>query len=259
MQAKLLRALQERKVRPVGGDAEVALDVRVVAATNRDLEAAVDEGRFREDLFYRINVVHVALPPLRARGGDVLLLAQHFLEHFAARAGKSGHGALERRPPRSSSRYAWPGNVRELQNCIERAVALARFEQITVDDLPEKIRDYRRSHVLVASDDPAELVPMEEVERRYILRVLEAAGGNKTRRRADPRVRPQDALPQARALRASHPPARPRRTDPRPPAPCGGMGPRRARVGVWPGLLGLRLGARPAPLTGDTLSREVTP
>jgi two-component system response regulator HydG len=179
LQPKLLRALQERSARPVGGDTEVAFDVRVVAATNRDLESAVEERRFREDLFYRINVIHIELPPLRARGSDVLLLAQKFLEHFAAVSQKKvvglSTGAAER-----LLAYHWPGNVRELQNCIERAVALAFCEQITVDDLPEKVRSYKSSHVIVASDDPSELVPMEEVERRYVMRVLEAVGGNKT-------------------------------------------------------------------------------
>jgi two-component system, NtrC family, response regulator AtoC len=179
LQPKLLRALQERKVRPLGGDLELAFDARLVAATNRDLDAAVEEGRFREDLFYRINVITVPLPPLRARGTDVLLLAQHYLQHFAAAFAKNvttlSPGAAEK-----LASYAWPGNVRELQNCIERAVALARFAEIVVEDLPEKIRSYRRTHVVVASDDPSELVPLEEVERRYILRALESLGGNRT-------------------------------------------------------------------------------
>ncbi len=179
VQPKLLRALQERRVRPVGGNAEVPFDARIVAATNRDLDAAVEERRFREDLYYRVNVLHVELPPVRARGSDVLLLAQRFLEDFAARAGKEVVGLSPAAAERLLA-YSWPGNVREIQNCIERAVALTRYQEITVDDLPAKIREHRPSHVLVAGDDPSELVPLEEVERRYILRVLEAAGGNKT-------------------------------------------------------------------------------
>ena len=178
LQPKLLRALQERTVRPIGGSREVAFDVRLVVATNRDLDAAVAEGRFREDLYFRINVLHVELPPLRARGADPLLLAQHFLRHFAGKAGKPIGGIS----PAAAERllfYGWPGNVRELMNCIERVVALARFDEIALDDLPEKIRQHRRSHVLVASDDPSELVPLEEVERRYILRVMEAVSDNK--------------------------------------------------------------------------------
>jgi two-component system response regulator HydG len=179
LQPKLLRALQERKVRPVGGSAEVAFDARIIAASNRDLESLVEEQRFRDDLFYRINVIHVALPPLRARGGDVLLVAQHFVERYAAAANKRVVG-LSPATAEKLLAYSWPGNVRELQNCIERAVALTRFETIAVEDLPERIRDYRQSHVVVAADDPSELVPLEEVERRYILHVLAAAGGSKT-------------------------------------------------------------------------------
>jgi DNA-binding NtrC family response regulator len=179
LQPKLLRVLQERRVRPVGGDEEIPIDVRVIATTNRDLRAMVDEGAFREDLYFRINVIHIELPPLRARGGDVLLLAQHFLEMHAARAGKRISG-LAPAAAQKLLAYSWPGNIRELQNCMERAVALARYEQITVDDLPEQVRAYRRSHVLVAGDDPSELVSLAEVERRYVLRVVEATGGNKT-------------------------------------------------------------------------------
>ncbi len=177
LQPKLLRALQERVVRPVGGSHETPVDVRILAATNRDLEEAIDERRFREDLYFRINVVQIALPPLRARGADALALGQHFLTAFAARSGKRVAGISSAAAERLLA-YSWPGNVRELQNCIERAVALTHYDHIAADDLPERIRDYRRSHVLVASDDPTELVPMEEVERRYIQRVLEAVQGN---------------------------------------------------------------------------------
>jgi two-component system response regulator HydG len=179
LQPKLLRVLQERRVRAIGAHQEVPVDVRVLAATNRDLESAIEEGRFRSDLYYRINVVQLELPPLRARAGDILPLAHLFLKQFAARANKSVSGMAPATAEKLIA-YAWPGNVRELQNCMERAIALTRFEQICVDDLPERIRDYRRSHVLVASDDPSELVPLEQVERRYIARVMEAVGGNKT-------------------------------------------------------------------------------
>jgi two-component system response regulator HydG len=179
LQPKLLRALQERVVRPVGGSEEVPFDVRLIATTHRDLETAVEEGRFREDLYFRINVIHIAIPPLRARGTDVLLLAQHFLAHYTAQTEKRVTGLSPAAAERLMG-YGWPGNVRELRNCIERAVALTQYEQIVVDDLPEKIQAYRRSHVLVASDDPQELVSLEEVERRYVSRVMEAVGGNKT-------------------------------------------------------------------------------
>ena len=179
LQPKLLRALQERTVRPVGGDEEIPFDVRVVATTNRDLRSLIEEGRFREDLYFRINVIHVEMPPLRARGGDALLLAQHFVDLQAPRAGKRVT-AISPAAAEKLQAYRWPGNVRELQNCIERAIALTRFEELAVDDLPETIRAYKSSHVLIASDDPSELVALEEVERRYILRVMEAVGGNKT-------------------------------------------------------------------------------
>lgn len=179
MQVKLLRALQERVVRPIGGNVEVPFNTRIVAATNRDLESEVAEGRFREDLFYRINVVRVHVPPLRSRGSDILILAQHFLDRFAKQNAKNVLGISSPAAEKLMS-YHWPGNVRELQNCIERAVALTRFDQIVVEDLPEKIRDHKTSRVIVDSEDPAELLPMDEVERRYILRVLEAVGGNKT-------------------------------------------------------------------------------
>jgi DNA-binding NtrC family response regulator len=179
LQAKFLRALQTRTVRPLGGDDEVTFDVRLIVATNRDLEAAVEVGGFREDLYFRINVIHVEMPPLRARGGDVLLLAQHFIERYATHAGKRVSGIAPEAAERLLA-YVWPGNVRELENCMERAIALTGGETIGLDDLPEKVRSFQRSHVLVASDDPTELVPLEEVERRYILRVLESVGGSKT-------------------------------------------------------------------------------
>ena len=180
LQAKLLRALEERRVRPVGGDDERAFDARIVCATNRDLEAAIESGRFRSDLYYRINVIRIDLPPLRARGDDVLLLAQRLVEQIAGATGKSVSGIAGPAAEKLLA-YAWPGNVRELRNCIERAVALTRFEEITVADLPESIQDYRRSRLVVDLDDPGQLPPLEEMERRYILRVLEAVHGHRTR------------------------------------------------------------------------------
>ena len=179
LQPKLLRALQERTVRPVGGDTEVPFDARIVAATNRDLELAVEEERFREDLYYRLNVIGLELPPLRARGNDVLLLAQRFLAHFAARSGKRVVGLSAAAAQRLVA-YAWPGNVRELQNCIERAVALTAYEELTVEDLPERIRDYRAPSNASQGGDPSELVSLEEMERRYIQRVLDTVGGSRT-------------------------------------------------------------------------------
>lgn len=179
LQAKLLRALQERKVRPVGGDTEIEFDIRLVSATNRDLEARIEERGFRDDLFYRINVVHLHLPPLRARGGDVLQLAQRFVTETAARFGKEVHGISSTAAEKLTT-YAWPGNVRELANAVERAVAMTQFSHVTVEDLPEKIRNYTSSTIVVAGDDPTELVALEEVERRYILHVLKVVGDNRT-------------------------------------------------------------------------------
>ncbi len=179
MQAKLLRALQEGRVRPVGGDREVSFDARLVTATNRDLEKEVAEGRFREDLFYRINVVQIELPPLRDRGSDVLLLAQHFLEQFAARYGAPVK-AIGREAAARLSRWDWPGNVRELQNCIERAVALARFDHIGLDDLPARLRDTPSTSTGFDAETPDDLEPLADLERRYILHALEVIGGNKT-------------------------------------------------------------------------------
>jgi DNA-binding NtrC family response regulator len=180
LQPKLLRALQERQVRPVGSDREIPFDTRIVASTNRDIEADVEERRFREDLYFRINVVHVHVPPLRARGGDILLLAQEFVSRFSSQLGKQVTGISTSAAERMLG-YDWPGNVRELMNCIERAVALARFDTVTVEDLPEKVRAYRSSHALADAQDPSELVTLEELERRYILKVLKATGGNKAR------------------------------------------------------------------------------
>lgn len=180
MQTKLLRALQERKVRPVGSSREIGFSARIVTATNRDLEAEVAAKRFREDLYYRVNVVRVDVPPLRERGGDSLELAQLFLNRAAKRTSTV---SLRIDPPAAQLllAYDWPGNVRELENCMERAVALARLEVITVADLPTKIRDHRSTELFDVGADPAELPNMGVVEERYIRKVLAAVGGNKTR------------------------------------------------------------------------------
>ena len=179
LQPKLLRSLEERRVRPIGGTSEISFDARIIAATNRDIETAVEESRFREDLYYRINVIQINLPPLRERGTDILLLAHHFVEQFAIRADEQIEG-ISNSASEKLLNYTWPGNIRELRNIIERAVVLTRYEKISVDDLPEKIRDYKTSQFLVGGDNPSELVPIQEVEHRYILHVLKTVGGNKT-------------------------------------------------------------------------------
>ncbi len=179
LQPKLLRALQERSFRPVGSGHELPLEARIVAATNRDLEQAVHQGTFREDLYYRIQVIEVEVPPLRARGNDVLLLVQHFVERYAAAADKSVTGVT---PPVAKKLldYGWPGNVRELQNCIERAVTLTRFNEITVEDLPDRVAAAEPPAVDSFPTDREALETMDQVERRYVLHVYQATGGNKS-------------------------------------------------------------------------------
>jgi two-component system response regulator HydG len=180
MQAKLLRALQERTVRPVGADAEVPFDARIITATHRDLEAAVSDGKFRQDLYFRINVVRVDLPPLRERGGDILRLAHHFLAAMAERSGREiltiGPAVAER-----LLGYDWPGNVRELENCIERATALAQADAIAVEDLPDRVRLHEPDRFIVSANEPEELITLDELEKRYILRVLKLTDGNRSR------------------------------------------------------------------------------
>jgi two-component system response regulator HydG len=179
MQVKLLRVLQERTLRPVGGDSEVAFGARLIAATNRDLETAIHEKQFREDLYYRINVVQIQVPPLRSRPGDLLILATHFIRKIAARNGRD-MPQISDDAARLLVAYDWPGNVRELQNCIERVMALGTLHVIGVDDLPASIREYSSPKTPMATGQRDELITLEEVERRYIRQVLEATGHNKT-------------------------------------------------------------------------------
>jgi DNA-binding NtrC family response regulator len=180
MQPKLLRVLQERQVRPVGGNTSVPVTARIIAATNRDLESEVEQKRFREDLFYRLNVVQIEIPPLRARGNDVLLLAEHFVRKFSERSGKPVHGLA----PEAQSKliaYDWPGNVRQLENTIERAVALTRGEQIMLEDLPERITRFDGSTGVLTDVDLEHVRTLEQVERRHIEQAVKHAHGNKTR------------------------------------------------------------------------------
>ena len=179
LQAKLLRAIEQRTVRPVGGDKEISFDARILTATNRDLEVAVEEGRYREDFYFRINVIQLDLPPLRSRGNDVLLIARSLLQVFAHQMGKSVTDFQASVAERFLN-YDWPGNVRELRNVLERAVALTEFEKLIVDDLPERIRDYRQSMFRIDTTNPAELQTLEAVEQHYIQRVLQSVQGNRT-------------------------------------------------------------------------------
>ena len=178
LQPKLLRALQEKLIRPVGSDHEVSFDVRVLAATHRNLQHAVRKGEFRADLFFRLNVISISVPPLRERGDDILLLAHRFLQEFAKRDGKPLDGFA---PGVASQllRYDWPGNVRELRNTIEGAVTMARGQKVTLDDLPGLFLQHPGSTETVIAST-GELLPLSEVERRHVLAILDAVGGNKS-------------------------------------------------------------------------------
>jgi DNA-binding NtrC family response regulator len=178
LQPKLLRALQEREIRPLGATKSERVDIRLITATNRHLEKRLKEGRFREDLFYRLNVIHIHLPPLRERGEDVLPLAEHFLTRSADRAAKALRGFQES-TKKILLAYSWPGNVRELENVVERAVALAEGDIVTPEDLPPAMRERKNQDRLTSA--LVQGLTLEELERQYIQRVLEAEGGNKTR------------------------------------------------------------------------------
>jgi len=175
IQVKLLRFLQEREFERVGGNETLSVDVRVIAATNRNLQHMVQEGKFREDLFYRLNVINLDMPALRARPSDVPLLAGHFLRKYAADNGKELRGftgeALEH-----LATYSWPGNVRELENVIERAVILAQGAEVTVADLPPNLAAVRaREGVQIPG------ATMDEIERYAITKTLESTGGSTSR------------------------------------------------------------------------------
>jgi two-component system, NtrC family, response regulator PilR len=180
LQVKLLRVLQERKVRPVGGAAEISVDVRVLAATNRDVEGDVRQGKFRQDLYYRLNVIRIELPPLRDRPGDVARLADRFVRHFAQELGKDVR-SLTADAVRALDAYAFPGNVRELENMMERAVALASGPSIGLGDLPAAVSGLSARPAPFLADLPAEGCALDEVlgevERRLILQALEKTGG----------------------------------------------------------------------------------
>jgi two-component system response regulator AtoC len=179
MQVKLLRVLQQRTVRPVGGDEEVPFEARVITATNRDLETEVHEERFREDLFYRINVVAITVPPLRSRGADIILLAQHLVQKIAARSSKPPP-TVGAEAARKLVAYDWPGNVRELENCIERAVAMCGSGEINPTHLPAKVVNHQPVRIELSSAVPAEMITLDEMERRYVRQVLASVKGNKT-------------------------------------------------------------------------------
>lgn len=182
MQVKLLRVLQEREITRVGGEQTIQVDVRVIAATNKNLTDLIGKGEFREDLYYRLNVVNLEIPPLRQRQEDIPLLAQHFLELFAAKNRKKIKGftpqALD-----NLIRHNWPGNVRELMNAVERTVVLSRAEYLSAKDFPLIAGGGTKNDE--DPSDPTKInidgdIPLEEVEKATILKTLDAAGGNKS-------------------------------------------------------------------------------
>ncbi|MBC7931364.1 MAG: sigma-54-dependent Fis family transcriptional regulator [Rubrivivax sp.] len=184
MQVKLLRVLQERKVRPVGAHEEVATDTRVIAATNRDLSAMVKQGGFREDLFYRVSVIPIELPPLRERREDIPELVEHFVEKFCRQTGRPL--GISERAIEQLERYSWPGNVRELEHTIERAVALERTDNIQTESLPQSVTNYNPASIAPSAFELPEeginiVAHLEHIEKTYLLEALRRTGGNQTR------------------------------------------------------------------------------
>jgi two-component system response regulator PilR (NtrC family) len=191
MQVKLLRVLQERRFRRVGGTDEIQADIRVIAATNRDLQKEIADGRFREDLFYRVNVIPLHLPPLRERGEDIALLAQHFMARFAQQMGKRIH-ALSREAIERLERHHWPGNVRELENAMERAVALERTPAVLVESLPDRVRFGEAPALALVPPPPSASVALPDsgfsleshvarIEREYIAAALRHTNGARSK------------------------------------------------------------------------------
>ncbi len=183
LQPKLLRAVQEGRIKPVGGSRELEADVRIVSATNRDLKGEVDAGRFREDLYYRLNVVGLEIPPLRDRREDIPLLAHHFLEKYANAFGRPLLG-FTRETLELLEQYAYPGNVRELENVVERAVALETGEYVTPGNLPQPLTHSQPAHSGNLPELPSEGLDLdkllESVEQRYLDEALRSVAGNKT-------------------------------------------------------------------------------
>jgi two-component system response regulator PilR (NtrC family) len=183
MQVKLLRVLQERRVRPVGAHEELEVDTRVIAATNRDLSAMVKDGTFREDLFYRISVIPIELPPLRERREDISDLTQHFVRKFCTLTGRNL--TISEKALRLLEAYSWPGNVRELENTIERAVALERTDAIQPDRLPEQVANFSPMRVAAAFDLPPDGINitahLDQLEKTYVLEALARTGYSQSR------------------------------------------------------------------------------
>lgn len=183
MQVKLLRVLQEKKVRPVGAHEEIAFDARVIAATNRDLKQMADDGAFREDLFYRISVIPISLPPLRERTEDIGELVVHFIKKFCDQTGREV--SISPKAVELLENYAWHGNVRELEHTIERAVALERGTEIQPERLPDHITNYNPARIKAEFDLPDDGINLsshlENLEKTYVVEALKRTGGNQTR------------------------------------------------------------------------------
>ena len=183
MQVKLLRVLQERKVRPVGAHDEMPIDARVIAATNRNLKAMSEDGSFREDLFYRISVIPISLPPLRERTEDIAELVEYFINKFCQQQGRKV--SISQKAMQMLENYAWHGNVRELEHTIERAVALERTEEIQPERLPDHISNYNPTRIKAEFDLPDNGINLvshlENLEKTYVVEALKKTGGNQTR------------------------------------------------------------------------------
>src|SRR5262245_9253487 len=179
VQPKLLRVLQDGTVRRVGADREREINVRVIAATNRDLEREVSEGKFRDDLYWRLNVIHLHIPPLRERPFDIPLLVEHFVNKIAEKSGQTPLNVLPETLATLTA-YSWPGNARELENVIERAIALAAGRNLTPDDLPERVRSNGHTASLIARARERRMT-LRELEKDYIIEALRMTGGNKSR------------------------------------------------------------------------------
>jgi two-component system response regulator PilR (NtrC family) len=183
MQVKLLRVLQERRIRPVGAHDEIPIDARVIAATNRDLKQMSDDGTFREDLFYRISVIPIHLPPLRERRDDIPELVEHFIGKFCQQTGRELR--VSPKAMQMLENYTWHGNVRELEHTIERAVALERGEEVQPERLPDHITNYNPERIKAEFDLPDEglnlVAHLESLEKTYVVEALKKTSGNQTR------------------------------------------------------------------------------
>jgi len=180
LQSKLLRAIESKKIRPLGATAEIEVDVRIIAATNADVEKSIEEGRFRSDLYYRLATVTIAIPPLRERPADIPLLIQHFLARASAEAGRTVP-EIDPEAMVRLLRYPWPGNVRELHNAINRGVILSRGKSsITVKDLPPRVAGVDLSPSRMLSEAVDKRISLDQLERDYIRAILDSVNGNKT-------------------------------------------------------------------------------